>query len=591
MSNKRGTKRALLTSILAICLCLVMLIGSTFAWFTDTASTSVSKIQAGNLDVELLLYKDAETSYENISKDKKPIFSSEGSTVAQNNNLDTLWEPGKTQIAYLAIKNEGNLALKYKVALNVKNPDDGKELYKVMQYAIAPDAEGGKTPAPVWTGGSGVTLGQQVVTSDVPLAVGATHYFALLVHMDENAGNDYMNGKVEFDLTVYATQNTVENDSYGPDYDKDAEYSLDIWNDGTTVAVLNGEGYSTLEEAIEKAAAGDTIILLANVEVPENYTIDKDVTIRSAQGQHEIKGLKSISNVQMENIYLNLTSTLTIGDDTILSNCTVRAKDLHWRDARTRSGVFDYDDINNYAYSYLVKVIGNDVTMTGCAIDGRPSDDSYFEDMCLMKMDSQNATLTNCSFHEGTNAIANSSPAGTLTLDGCKFSNIYTDALEVKNSDNDPTIIIRNSELIASCELNDKQSNIIFENCTFKKGEDYESCYYGLNVYGPLTTFTNCSFSEEYLTKEDNHGIYAGKGAVVEMNGCMVPDGYQVSDVVNTDYMGSSSGFAAIDVTKDADGNYTSGTFAGNDKSSIEKHIAEGCTLIGGNGVWTVVNG
>ena len=53
MNNKRATKRALLTSVMALVMCVVMLVGTTFAWFTDTASTGVNKIQAGNLDIEL----------------------------------------------------------------------------------------------------------------------------------------------------------------------------------------------------------------------------------------------------------------------------------------------------------------------------------------------------------------------------------------------------------------------------------------------------------------------------------------------------------------------------------------------------------
>ena len=53
MTNRKSTKRALLGSVVAMVLCLAMLVGATFAWFTDTASTGVNKIQAGNLDVQL----------------------------------------------------------------------------------------------------------------------------------------------------------------------------------------------------------------------------------------------------------------------------------------------------------------------------------------------------------------------------------------------------------------------------------------------------------------------------------------------------------------------------------------------------------
>ena len=286
-NNQKATKRALLTSVMALVMCVVMLVGTTFAWFTDTASTGVNKIQAGNLDVELLMYKkitDESYDYVNISKDKNPIFGSDESTVAQNNNLDTLWEPGKTQVAYLAIKNEGNLALKYKVALNVTNPVDGKDLYKVMQYAIVPDAKLDSTPVQGWTTGSDVTVGQQPVSGEVSLAVGATHYFALLVHMDELAGNNYQNGKVDFDLTVYATQLNSEFDSFGPDYDKNAEYPIDTWNgdigdlasatdeDSKTVTINSGKLLAALAEAVNARNdyAGYTIKLTKNLDLNGN---------------------------------------------------------------------------------------------------------------------------------------------------------------------------------------------------------------------------------------------------------------------------------------------------------------------------------
>ena len=61
MENSKSTKRALLTSVLALLMCVTMLVGATFAWFTDTASTGVNKIQAGNLDVKLMYSTDMQT--------------------------------------------------------------------------------------------------------------------------------------------------------------------------------------------------------------------------------------------------------------------------------------------------------------------------------------------------------------------------------------------------------------------------------------------------------------------------------------------------------------------------------------------------
>ena len=58
MNNTKTTKRALLSSVMAMLLCITMLIGTTFAWFTDSASTAVNKIQAGTLDIQLLDAQD-----------------------------------------------------------------------------------------------------------------------------------------------------------------------------------------------------------------------------------------------------------------------------------------------------------------------------------------------------------------------------------------------------------------------------------------------------------------------------------------------------------------------------------------------------
>ena len=85
MNNKRATKRALLTSVMALVMCVVMLVGTTFAWFTDTASTGVNKIQAGNLDVKLMYSTDMVNWKEATEQTK--LFSD-----------NALWEPGYTQV-------------------------------------------------------------------------------------------------------------------------------------------------------------------------------------------------------------------------------------------------------------------------------------------------------------------------------------------------------------------------------------------------------------------------------------------------------------------------------------------------------------
>ena len=126
MNNKRATKRALLTSVMALVMCVVMLVGTTFAWFTDTASTGVNKIQAGNLDVDI------------IGEDGKSLDGKTLSFKNVNDKTDILWEPGATFFTQgFQIVNKGNLALKYKVVVSGTTGD--AKLLEAIDYAVVTD--------------------------------------------------------------------------------------------------------------------------------------------------------------------------------------------------------------------------------------------------------------------------------------------------------------------------------------------------------------------------------------------------------------------------------------------------------------------
>ena len=235
-----GTKRALLTSVLAIVLCLVMLMGSTFAWFTDTASTGVNKIVSGNLDVGLQYWGVGENSQ------KKWLDAENAEDLFDKN---AVWEPGYTQIIYLKVKNNGNLALNYAmqitpvhetVGINV-NGDEFKlsDYIKFGWTTFTADADG----APVSSldraaarsaAGEGVKLGESLhrqVTQEqedgtkvpVPLAAKAEELVALVAWMPEDVGNEANYGTaqpaIELTLKVLATQAAVESDSFGSTYD------------------------------------------------------------------------------------------------------------------------------------------------------------------------------------------------------------------------------------------------------------------------------------------------------------------------------------------------------------------------------------
>ena len=114
-NQKSNTRRTLALSIMAICLCCVMLIGTTFAWFTDTATSGVNKIQSGNLDLNVE-YTLNGTDWQALTKDTQ-LF--EGG----------LFEPGYTRVVAFRVKNAGNLALKYAVNMNLVSETNGTNVY------------------------------------------------------------------------------------------------------------------------------------------------------------------------------------------------------------------------------------------------------------------------------------------------------------------------------------------------------------------------------------------------------------------------------------------------------------------------------
>ena len=251
--TSKSTKRALIFSTLAILMCVAMLIGTTFAWFTDTASTGVNKIQAGNLDIELQM-KDNNGRWVNAEGKILP-FLVEGKIPAEGTQI--LWEPGCTYtLPELRIVNNGNLALKYKVV--VSGFQGSAKLNKVINWTMKLDG------ADFIMGSEHSLAAKNNDTVDFDI-------FTISGTMDKNAGNEYQNESIDgISINVYATQDTVENDSFDNQYDKDADGTpqFDTWYDNvaTTVTV---------------AADGDTVVKDREIEPTIQATIPAGSTTES----------------------------------------------------------------------------------------------------------------------------------------------------------------------------------------------------------------------------------------------------------------------------------------------------------------------
>lgn len=257
----RKTKNALLTSVISMVLCFAMLMGSTFAWFTDTASTAVNTIQAGKLDLVVEVATEFDqagnpTAWEEVNENTK-LFKN-------LNGEDILWEPGAGAQEMFRIRNNGNLALKYKFEANytgATKTKDGKTLADILKVqGVAINIENGE-------------LNDRLVYSDVTGAAEndgfaplkdmefeeyllpgeARTLFTAIVWQPTDHDNDFnvVGGlSIKLGISVSATQYTYEYDSEDNQYDKDAQYTITTSSAAGSVYGISYNG-ANVEKVLE----------------------------------------------------------------------------------------------------------------------------------------------------------------------------------------------------------------------------------------------------------------------------------------------------------------------------------------------------
>ena len=277
MTETKNTKRALISSVIVLMLCVAMLLGTTYAWFTDSVSSMNNVIQSGNLDVELQYSTDGET-WTDVTEDTA-IFSE-----------DALWEPGHTEAVALRVKNAGTLAAKYELTTSVYLEKEGTNVYgetfKLSDYleVYACGPQNNDQVGQILTGlvlgsrdkalGNGTAMAKTAFNKDLAqddnLDVAEEHIICLAITMPTTVGNEanYKTGTqapyIQFGVNLYATQAQLEKDSFGSDYDKDATYSK------FPVAKVTDNGAQTVTS--ETLFGGDRDILNGQLALDATYT-------------------------------------------------------------------------------------------------------------------------------------------------------------------------------------------------------------------------------------------------------------------------------------------------------------------------------
>ncbi len=459
MNNKRATKRALLTSVMALVMCVVMLVGTTFAWFTDTASTGVNKIQAGNLDVELA-YKNTYIPAET------PTLDGGFAAVTENTKVfdeDALWEPGHVEYVVLKISNAGTLALKYKLGINIADEKSSTNVYdkelKLSDYIKFAVIDGDQSElgrdALVAKAGAGTALNAGYADEDhhlVPVGKetaedASSKTVTLVVWMPKSVGNE-ANYKVaegitapsiDLGINVVATQYTYEKDSFDEMYDKNAQYpevsyaqvsSQDDLNNALTNPT-DANGNPTKKVAVELKKAETFTLDSGIANESNNDGKSRDVTF-VGDGTQTVDVITNAVSAEGGQLNYQRGSTFTF------ENMTIQA------------GEGDFDG-----------VVCNELTYKNCTIKGK---------LTLYGK----ATFINCTFD---NTMANQYSIWTwggtdVTLENCKFNtNGKAILLYGQATASNPTNLVVNN-----CTFNDRNSGAAGK-AAIEIGNDYNATY------------------------------------------------------------------------------------------------------------------
>ena len=291
----QNTKRSLWTSVTALLLCFVMLIGTTFAWFTDEVSSANNIIKAGTLDIAMSWSADNANWKDTEGANAKPVFDYDN------------WEPGYTEVRYIKVHNLGNLAFQYKMAINPTGAvgklaeviDVSFDIVTDNASFVAPTADNKQGSLVKVATLADLIAADGIVAGGVLLPDGteeAGYYDGEIVicisfHMQETAGNEYQGLSIgdAFGINLYATQFDYEKDSFDNSYDDDATWpsiengaasaNIDASNlllgALTSEVVINGDGISATIPADVKVADGATSLDLT----VESATADANISL------------------------------------------------------------------------------------------------------------------------------------------------------------------------------------------------------------------------------------------------------------------------------------------------------------------------
>ena len=268
----KSTKHSILTSALTMLVCLCMFVGSTFAWFSDSVTSSNNIIQSGTLDLEMYWTDNLDTgTWYNVE-------DAATNTVFSYDN----WEPGYTDVRYIKIKNVGNLALNYQLAIEPQ----GKvgKLAEVINVYFANEGINIQTREDlnqlgtlgflnhVMNGGATASGTLLPASQQSPLHDSGEIIVTMAMSMITSAGNEYQDETIGdgFTIKALATQASYEKDSFDELYDNNAELPESLKGDSASGTVTSENGVVT--QPLTLKGKGVTAYVPAGVLLEDGVT-------------------------------------------------------------------------------------------------------------------------------------------------------------------------------------------------------------------------------------------------------------------------------------------------------------------------------
>ena len=342
MTNVRSTKRALWSSVVSLMLCFAMLLGTTYAWFTDSVTSANNIIKSGNLDVEM--YWAAGT------EDPAEADWTDASTGAIFNYAN--WEPGYVEVRHIKIANEGSLALKYQVNI-IANGEVSKLADVIDVYYV--------DPAVQIVDRTALTSDKKIGTlTEVLAAMGNTgngtleaytaDTITIALKMQETAGNEYQNLAIgsNFSIQLLATQYTSETDGFGSDYDADA------WH--PDMLVYSAED---LQDALNNAVAGGEPVVLM-----QNIVADAPIVISASAAT--TYSLREVPAVKLDLNGKELTANIIVeeGATAVITNGTIKSASPDYSAIESK-GNLTLDNLSITSDRHAVRVEGGKTVING----------------------------------------------------------------------------------------------------------------------------------------------------------------------------------------------------------------------------------